>query len=66
LEEHMKMTKAELIENIEILTEKCEKLIKERDEARREVCERKWMEHSFDILKYARMRGWDCFKEEDK
>ena len=33
----------------------------QRDEARREVCECKWMEHSFDVLKYALMRGWDCF-----
>jgi hypothetical protein len=37
----------------------------ERDEARREVCECKWFEHSFHVLNYARMRGWDCFREEE-
>ena len=37
----------------------------DRDEARREVCECKWMEHSFDILKYAQMRGWNCFTKEN-
>jgi len=38
----------------------------ERDEARREVCECKWFEHSFHVLNYARMRGWDCFEKEGK
>jgi len=32
----------------------------ERDEARREVCERAWGNRP-DVACYARMRGWDCF-----
>ena len=47
---------------IEIITQ----LRKERDEARREVCE--W-EHHWDKTSseqyYADKRGWDCFKQED-
>ena len=42
-------------------------LVKERDEARREVCE--W-EHHWDKTSseqyYADKRGWDCFKEDGK
>ena len=42
-----------------------ERLRKERDEARREVCE--W-EHHWDKTSseqyYADKRGWDCFKED--
>ena len=37
-----------------------ERLRKERDEARREVCELKLV-NAYD---YATDRGWDCFKEE--
>ena len=39
-------------------------LIKERDEARREVCEmtsRIYMKQSYE---YAHERGWNCFNEE--
>jgi hypothetical protein len=43
-----------------------ERLRRERDEARREVCE--W-EHHWDKTSseqyYADKRGWDCFKQED-
>ena len=41
--------------------------LRERDEARREVCE--W-EHHWDKTSseqyYADKRGWDCFKEDGK
>jgi hypothetical protein len=61
---------SDLIKQIEELTLRCdsstllpvilqvEQLTKERDEARREVCE-------FEkyCLKEAARRGWDCFKE---
>ena len=46
------------------IAEVIERLIKERDEARREVCE--W-EHHWDKTSseqyYADKRGWDCFKD---
>ena len=39
-----------------------EALTKERDEARREICEmpRTTIKHAYD---YAHQRGWDCYKE---
>jgi hypothetical protein len=42
-----------------------ERLIAERDEARREVCN---MMHKTGFLNgdYADSRGWDCFKEDGK
>ena len=45
------------------LEEALEKVTKERDEARREVCEfeRVNMKQAHE---YATYRGWDCFKEE--
>ena len=47
------------------IAEVIERLIKERDEARREVCE--W-EHHWDKTSseqyYADKRGWDCYKED--
>lgn len=61
------MTKAELIETVYELLEKCEHLTAERDEARREVCQ--W-EHHWDKTAseqyYADKRGWDCFKEDSQ
>jgi hypothetical protein len=39
-------------------------LIKERDEARREVCElasRPYIKHAYE---YAHERGWDCYQED--
>lgn len=61
----MTITKAELIENIEILADKCEELIKERDQARRLVC--KYTKKTYHTLKEtAELRGWDCFKEDGK
>ena len=43
-----------------------EKLRKERDEARREVCELKSYNFESKITPkaYAELRKWDCFKEE--
>jgi hypothetical protein len=45
------------------ITEVIERLIKERDEARRDVCD---MMHWTGFLAgdYARSRGWDCFKDD--
>lgn len=40
------------------LTEQLNRTIKERDEARREVC---YCQH--DSAQFAINRGWDCFKE---
>ena len=60
----MKITKEELIENIEILTEKCEQLTKERDEARREVLmnEANHLPTMSDPFREAKRRGWDCLE----
>jgi len=56
------ITKEELIENIEILADKCEELIKERDQARRLVC--KYTKKTYHTLKEtAELRGWDCYKD---
>jgi predicted nuclease with TOPRIM domain len=40
-------------------------LVKERDDARREVCDMEG-ETAGGALLEARKRGWDCFKEDDK
>lgn len=47
-------------------------LVKERDEARREICERvsttRW-KPQFPLMsktQYAEERGWDCYKEDGK
>lgn len=51
----------------DLLWEDLERVTKERDEARREVCT--W-EHRYDKTAseyyYASQRGWDCFKEDGK
>jgi hypothetical protein len=46
-----------------ILVEQIRQLIKERDEARREVCEIR-MPCVGSQKGYAKGREWDCFKEE--
>jgi hypothetical protein len=58
------MKKEELIENIEILADKCEELIKERDEARREVLtnEANHLPTMSDPFREAKRRGWDCIE----
>jgi hypothetical protein len=66
----MKMTKAELIENIEILTEKCEKLTAERDKTRRMYCI-EMSRQSLDPKRFtpersAKERGWDCFDAKEE
>jgi hypothetical protein len=48
-----------------------ERLIDERDEARREVCNLvSWDDQAANFAgtpeEYAKHRGWDCFKEDDK
>lgn len=57
------LTSYELVEAANEIT----RLRKERDEARREVCQ--W-EHHWDKTSseqyYADKRGWDCFKENGK
>ncbi len=47
------------------IADEIERLIAERDEARREVCN---MMHSTGFLAgdYANSREWDCFKEDGK
>ena len=55
------------------IAEVIERLIKERDEARREVCKRVESasclsdgEPTTTASDYARWCGWDCFKEDGK
>ena len=46
-----------------------EKLRKERDEARREVCQFRSTSYPHDmkeVYEIADSRGWDCFKEDGK
>lgn len=40
-----------------------ERLRKERDEARRKICEIE-SRGTCDSQRYARLMGWDCFKED--
>jgi len=59
-------TKEELIDHVESLVAKCEELIRERDEARREVCQFRSTSYPHDmkeVYEIADSRGWDCFKE---
>ena len=55
-------------EHIRLAAELIERFRKERDEARREVCELK--SHNFEEKispkAYAEMRKWDCYKEDGK
>ena len=53
----------------EVVAVRNQELLAERDEVRREICERisttKW-EPQFPLMtkiEYAEVRGWDCFKE---
>ena len=47
--------------------DKIERLIKERDEARREICEGVAAHApSVNAKQWAQERGWDCYKKEDK
>lgn len=56
------LSKEELIERIEILKENFAQVIKERDEARREICNRtSYPDRTPEIE--AKMRGWECYKE---
>ena len=43
-----------------------ERLRKQRDEARREVCEWVEMDKATSARVEAELRGWDCFKEDRK
>jgi hypothetical protein len=63
-----KPTKQELIDHVESLVAKCAELTRERDEARREVCnnEANHLPTMSDPYREAKRRGWDCFKEKDK
>ena len=52
-----------LNETIRNLNNQLVDALRERDEARREVCElasRPYIKHAYE---YAHERGWDCFKE---
>jgi len=62
-------TKQELIDHVESLVAKCAELTRERDEARREVCnmnESGLRMNDSDKQLEAKRRGWDCFKEKSK
>jgi len=48
---------------IETLTDNLKQLREERDEARREICERQ-PRNTQESHQHAIQRGWDCFKEE--
>jgi prefoldin subunit 5 len=61
----------EAAEVIDRLENEREHLRKERDEARRELCEFAvgWQRAGMRVQhpqQYAQERGWDCFKEDDK
>ena len=63
-------TKEHMEAKIQQLIAKCDRLTRERDDVRREICERisttRW-EPQFPLMskmQYAEERGWDCFKEE--
>jgi hypothetical protein len=43
-----------------------ERLIAERDEARRMVCRHEVDPLWDDMIYHAKLRGWDCFKEDRK
>ena len=62
-----KPTKQELIDHVESLVAKCAELTRERDEARREVCECKCSPPKTPFFgasqELAEVNGWDCFKE---
>ena len=47
---------------IDASIETIERLVKERDEARREVCEFELVNMK-QAYEYATHRGWDCYKE---
>ena len=57
----------EQLDMLRLVADRLEQLERERDEARREVCE--W-EHHWDKTSseqyYADKRGWDCYKEDSK
>ena len=46
------------------VVEYIKELRKERDEARREVCEWVEMDGATTVKEEAELRGWDCFKED--
>ena len=57
-----------LVEQKMIYEERIAELIKERDEARREVCQFRSTSYPHDmkeVYEIADSRGWDCFKEYD-
>lgn len=60
-----KPTKQELIDHVESLATKCEELIRERDEARREVMS--WISDQAcrfeDVDEEYKNRGWEYLKE---
>ena len=49
-----------------ISADEIERLRKERDEARREVCVWQGLDTATKSNEVARVRGWDCFKEDGK
>lgn len=58
------MIRTVLVEQKMIYEERIAELIKERDEARREICENVAAHAaSVNAKQWARERGWDCYKE---
>jgi hypothetical protein len=52
-----------LVEQKMIYEERIAELIKERDEARREVCVWQGLDTGNTPRETAAVRGWDCYKE---
>jgi len=55
----------EIKAQIKLLREQRDEIIKERDEARREVCRLMSMFNAENSIEIAASRSWDCFKEEE-
>jgi len=50
----------------EVVAVRNQELLAERDEARREVCVWQGLDTATKSNEVARVRGWDCFKEDGK
>jgi hypothetical protein len=61
----LKYQNAEFVRNLTMAQDERNAAVAERDEARRELC-RNLMGAYGDEYKYAKHRGWDCFKKDGK
>jgi hypothetical protein len=67
--EYMQLIRDELTERIHMCDMRSEKILEltaERDEARREVCEWVEMDGATNAKEEAELRGWGCYKEDNK